>query len=408
MTKRILVIALLAVAVALVVPTAAMANFAIHGNYLNDTDACAGCHRAHSSVSSLEWQNAEVPGAGGSALLVGSATRMIDFCYACHDGTSQGADTNVQEGIYEGDLYGSQDSTLNGGGFETMGITGAVVTSTHVADGAPWGAYGGGYFGEGDGPGVGGRVADGQDPNANLGETAPITMDCTTCHDPHGSANYRILKAVVFGNNVGGYVDSGNPDDPTPDGFVASTEEGWPVGGFHLHQEYANYKPDYTTGRYAKGYDMAAGNVENKAKGMTGWCSGCHTTYNDKTSMYNAGDGFGLQTRHRHPVNSELSNYQGPDADNMIIDSGLPLAHDLAEGLDTPTTPPASHPSDWVECLTCHRAHGTSAVMTGWADEYADLPDDEIPSFISKSGTGEPSALLRRDNRGVCEACHNK
>ena len=40
---------------ALALPTAAFANFAIHGNYVTDTDACAGCHRAHTSVSTIGW-----------------------------------------------------------------------------------------------------------------------------------------------------------------------------------------------------------------------------------------------------------------------------------------------------------------------------------------------------------------
>jgi hypothetical protein len=280
-----------------------------------------------------------------------------------------------------------------------VGTSGAVVTSTHIADGALWGAYGGGYWGLGD------AGADGQDPNANLGETIPIVMDCATCHDPHGSANYRILKASVFGNPVGGYIPSGDPMDPDPDGWVASTEEGWPVGGFRLHTSYPNYKPNYTEARYAKGYNMLAGNTVNDQKGMTGWCSGCHTTYNEQETLYNAGDGFGLAVRHKHPVNVPLSNYAGPDANLMVVDSGLPLAHDLAEG---GAASPANTDSDWIECLTCHRAHGTSAVMTGWADELADLPNDEIPSFISKTGTSDPSALLRLDNRGTCEVCHNK
>jgi hypothetical protein len=30
--------------------------------------------------------------------------------------------------------------------------------------------------------------------------------------------------------------------------------------------------------------------------------------------------------------------------------------------------------------------------------------DDPLPTFVSNT----PSALLRLDNRGVCEACHNK
>ena len=41
-------------------------------------------------------------------------------------------------------------------------------------------------------------------------------------------------------------------------GWVQSTEEGWPVDGFQLHQAYPAYKPNYIEARYAKGYDMAA------------------------------------------------------------------------------------------------------------------------------------------------------
>ena len=72
---------------------------------------------------------------------------------------------------------------------------------------------------------------------------------------------------------------------------------------------------------------------------------------------------------------------------------------------------PANAKSDWVECLTCHRAHGTSAIMEGYADEKTKAAHDngdDIADFVSRSGTDDPSALLRSNNRGVCEACHNK
>lgn len=415
MTKRILAIAIVAAALALALPSVAMANFAVHGNYLTNTDACAGCHRAHTSVSTLTWTDSGAQ--TQSALLIGTATSMDEFCYACHDATNQGADTNVQQGIYEGTLYGSQDATLNGGGFETLGASGAPVTSTHIADGGSWGAYGGGYWGQGDvgATGVSG-VNDPAFPGVpnNAGETVPIVMDCATCHDPHGSANYRILKASVFGNSVGGYVPTGNPTDPDPNGWVASTEDGWPVGGFRLHTAYPNYVPNYTTAKYAKGYDMtrtADGTLdvgdENVAKGMTGWCSGCHTTYNEETTLYDSGDGFGLAARNKHPVNTALSNYAGPDANLMVADSGLPLAHDL--DVTEAGVTGGNTPDDWIDCLTCHRAHGTSAVMTGWADQTTANDDStQTADFISRSGTNEPSALLRLDNRGVCESCHNK
>jgi Doubled CXXCH motif (Paired_CXXCH_1) len=412
MLKRIAFVMVLAAAVALLVPSVALANFAIHGNYVQDTDACAGCHRAHTSISTITWTDNFDPNIQHDALLTTSATAMYEFCYACHGDGTQGADTNVQSGIYEGTLYGVQGGILNGGGFDTVDTT--VTSSTHMYKGSSWGAYGGGYFG------MGAVGADGQDPNANVGETVAIKMDCATCHDPHGSANYRILKSVVFGNKVGGYEQTGattgpgSPLDPNPNGWVSSNETGWPTGGFRLHIGYPGYEPNYTTALYAKGYDVLDGSnqpiapVVNANKGMSGWCAGCHATYNGRggseDSTYNAGDGGGLIKRHRHPMNVPLSNYAGPDWESMIVTTNpLPLDHDLGEG---PTA--ANTASDWLECLTCHRAHGTAATMVGWADEYAADPSDDIADFVSRSGSGDPSALLRLDNRGVCEVCHNK
>jgi len=424
-TKRLFFTLVLVALALLAVPTAANANFAIHGNYVTDTDACAGCHRAHTSVSSIGWTDT-LGNEHSSALLVTSATEMWQFCYACHDATSQGADTNVQQGIYEGSLYGTNGAILNGGGFDSLDET--ATTSTHMYKGNGWGAYGGGYFGTGStfaadysnagqGP---------QPPNFMVGTGNEIKMDCATCHDPHGSANYRILKAVVNGNNVGGYVPTLDPTDPDPDGFVSSVEPGWPVNGFRLHTQYPAYVPNYTTPMYAKGYDMTTASMgtpgaTNENKGMSGWCAGCHNTYLGQlatetiggtdyqsfASTYNAGDGMGLAVRHRHPINVPLDNYNGPDKSSMIVtDTTLPLAHAIDEQGST-----ANEKEDWIECLTCHRAHGTAAAMTGWASNAgaASLVDSSgAPINQFPAANPVPSALLRYDNRGVCERCHNK
>jgi hypothetical protein len=415
MKKRILLALALSALVALALPTVATANFAIHGNYVADTDACAGCHRAHTSVSTITWQDINTN--SHSALLVSTATEMWQFCYACHDATSQGADTNVQQGLYEGTLYGTQGAVLNGGGFESVGVS--QTTSTHVMNGASWGAYGGGY----PGARVAGwdPTANGQSVGADIGESVPIKMDCATCHDPHGSSNYRILKAYVNGNYVGGYTPSADPTNPNPDGFVSSVETGWPDGGFRLHTAYPNYQPNYTTAMYAKGYNQPdtlnpspAANVD---KGMSGWCSGCHSTYlgavatqtvgtkqyRSFASTYNAGDGFGLRLRHKHPMNVALDTYQAGDKASMVVTSTLPLAHDYGE-----KGQPWASTGDWIECLTCHRAHGTQATMVGWANQLSAVPGDQVPDFVSRTGTQDPSALLRLNNRGVCETCHNK
>jgi cytochrome c553 len=425
MRTRRLALALLTVVALFALPSAALANFAIHGNYVSDTDACAGCHRAHTSVSSITWQDTAA-GDNHSALLVTSATEMWQFCYACHDAASQGADTNVQQGIYEGTLYGQQNAVLNGGGFDSLDQT--ATTSTHMYKGSSWGAYGGGYFGTGATFASDSSNA-GQGVNAFMTGTGnSIKMDCATCHDPHGSPNYRILKTVVNGNPVGEYTPTADPTNPDPNGFVSSVETGWPTNGFRLHTAYPAYQPNYTTPMYAKGYDQPNATLAdgatgvNATKGMSGWCAGCHntylgevqtftkadgSTYQSVATTYNAGDGQGLGLRHKHPVNVGLNTYNGPDKTSMIVTSSvLPLDHAIDERGN-----PANRASDWIECLTCHRAHGTAAAMTGYASNAgADtvLSSDGVARNQFPAQNPVPSALLRLDNRGVCESCHNK
>jgi len=135
---------------------------------------------------------------------------------------------------------------------------------------------------------------------------------------------------------------------------------------------------------------------------MTGWCIGCHTTYATKTSQYNSGDGFGFVDRHRHPMNVPLSNFKGPRS-LVVTDSVLPLDHDVSEAGNL-----GNDPSDWIECLTCHNSHGASTIMTGFAN-VADPANDLRPNTgIGGTMPANDSALLKLNNRGVCEACHNK
>lgn len=406
-TKKLAFAIVVAALLAIAVPSVAMANFSIHGNYTSDTDACAGCHRAHTSYSSVTWQDNNL--VSQSALLVGNTSQVWEFCYVCHGADAPGADTNVEDGVYEGALYGDNGEMLNGGGFGRPGYEDGTWTSTHMTTGS-WGAFGG--------------ATTGMEPTRyDLGTGPPIAMDCGACHDPHGSANYRILKATVAdGVAVGGYGPGFGPGgvaDPDPNGFVSSVETGFPAGGFRLHTAYPAYTPNYTKAMYAKGYDqpsMVVGDSAaglNVAKGMSGWCAGCHTQYTDDSSPYAAGEWFGapsnFMVRHRHPMNVELNNYQGPDRVNLLavvpsLEPTLPVAHGFAErGNPTPGI------TDWIECLTCHRAHGTKATMSGFASEAGMESVLGVNGLPSNPYVGnEVSALLRVDDRGVCQGCHNK
>jgi hypothetical protein len=87
----------------------------------------------------------------------------------------------------------------------------------------------------------------------------------------------------------------------------------------------------------------------------------------------------------------------------------IPIEHDAqnhADG-DGEGSAQVNNIQDWLGCLTCHRAHGTTATMQG----YANVWDSRNPLPDSGIGGVDPtndSALLRANNRGVCERCHNK
>lgn len=430
--KRILIVGILALALVMAMGGVAYANFGTHGGYAADTDACAGCHRAHTAFSTIPRTNYLTGDAAGegSALLVSSATNMTDFCYACHGEGAPGASTNVEYGIFDSgpsagydtdgvtlitggvtQLYSTESSfgaTLNGGGFERIGAV-TNVTSTHtmsLTNNVPiWGA--------------GSAASD---------EIAVLSdFNCGSCHDPHGSSNYRLLKDKLLGTNVvGGYVS-----DLVPEPFVISAEVGYPAGGFAKHTAYPNYKPDYTTPQYRFSGDSL--------ESMSGWCAGCHEDYNQASSAYDY-EGYeealtgttllGSRTRHRHPVNMNLltgreSSGNMSLATEVALDDALPL--ELAYSKNPNVYRDTKDFDDVLGCLTCHFAHGSSVTETGWADSSLETSSGLIGSTTATwypvlddgmSGGSDPasdgvnpnfsSALLRTPNRGVCERCHNK
>jgi len=380
MRKFPLVLAVAVVAsVLLIAPGIALANFGPHGGYSMDTDSCAGCHRAHTAASGITWTNTD--GERRSALLLSTATELYEFCFTCHGQAAAGADTNVVDGVYEGTDHGSTGMMLNSGAFGDH----VVGRNKHTYAGGSWGAWGGGDTGR---EGV-----------ISTGYGNQIVMTCGSCHDVHGSSNYRLLKDVVNGVPVGGYTEP-TPGTFVPNPYVISNEPGYPAGGWLLHEpgaaQIAGYTPNYTMPMYAK----APG--ADPTRGISAWCAACHTQYHRDdlatSSVYDANDGFGYTMRYRHPVNVELGNYKGPRS-LIITDQVLPLAQDSFS--------PTGSDTDWIDCLTCHRAHGSDAVMEGYANVF-DSTDPEPDSGVGAVDPGTKNGLLRLDNRGVCQQCHNK
>jgi hypothetical protein len=103
---------------------------------------------------------------------------------------------------------------------------------------------------------------------------------------------------------------------------------------------------------------------------ITQWCASCHTRYfaNDNPQNAAAPDGAtGAAWQYPRPGDS-LFNHQ----------------HRTVAGRD---------------CLTCHVSHGSNAAMTGTFSASFPYPGGTINSPSSR--------LLKVDNRGTCQACHD-
>lgn len=291
-----LVIALMVVFFAVSV---ASANGGPHNGVGVGTPDCVSCHRIN-SVS------------GTQSLLVQDTTTL---CMSCH-GTGLGANTNVADGIYMagGDDYRYNEGLANtpdgapllGGGF--VSYKGKPVTSAHDV-------VNGGSLAWGNG------VARGA--SASLAKS----MDCASCHDPHGSSNYRMLRETINGKPVS----------------VEQVDEG-----------------------AAKDYD-----TENWGAGVDSLCAACHGSYN----VTSAGSGSDIAMvssgGYTHRVGMSFSDGNNVNPETIGFEGyTLPLAQ--------------SGNGDLVACMTCHLPHGTSATTSD----------------------GRDTNLIRMDNSGVCQVCH--
>jgi len=292
--------------------------------------------------------------AAAAGLLVDSVPNL---CFTCHGSAATGADTNVTDGLYEGTGGGN----LLAGGFTNY--QGAPVSSTHSVNGTWQNAWGSGTTWSSTYDCAGCHTAEGiglWGPEFQIsptgwptypgrGQNIMMDLTCTSCHDPHGGRNYRALQQRLHPPTL---------QQQDPPGYVLVTSN--EVGGQNPNQP--GYVPNYVDPKYKLG--------------LGDWCTGCHFTYHQTVSVnpFNAEDGQGLVIRYRHAMNATLGT----------LTTALPLEDLSGNG---------SSADDQLFCLSCHFAHGSNVSATGLAANVAPTND---------------SALLRLDNRGVCEECHKK
>ena len=328
---------------------------------------CASCHRAHTAKAEFLLKDSQPA-----------------LCYTCHGGSASSID--VVDGINN-----DNGGALRGGGFEyalingatatktigpvpvpdpvtgitprqshsataPVGTTEAVVTSRHQIDGTTTGTMWGN-----------GAVS----ATVNPGK-AGVTLECGSCHDPHGNGNYRILKPIP--NDSGAAVAVNIPDAVTK---VYTTADYWLVGDANV--------PLVTGGPLT-----AAAGADGYIANIAAWCTTCHTRYLAPSGSYK----------------TPLTDAAG------VVDATFTYRHRSdSVGANKPN------------CIQCHVSHGTSANMTSRAASFT-APDGLVPTakggvatpYTDHAGVAQPgtsgtpvgtSRLLRVDNRGTCVMCHN-
>jgi predicted CXXCH cytochrome family protein len=302
---------------------------------------CAGCHRAHTAKAVNLLKEAQP-----------------DLCFSCHKAGAMGSSTDVANGK-DADTGGALrgggfDFALIGSGAATKTLTvpdpvtgrvghsatipvlsaGSATTSKHQIDGVTTGTmWGNGAI------------------SADIAATgkAGVTLECGSCHDPHGNGNYRILKPVP--NDSDAAVEVNIPDAQTK---KYTTSDYWKVTD-----------PNVPLQAVAGGGTVLTdGYIANASQ----WCSTCHT-------RYLAGSG----------------SSGTPNADAAgVVDANFTYRHRS----DATTKGGVERPN----CIQCHVSHGSNASMVGYAADVT-----------TPAGTpaGADSRLLRVDNRGTCVMCHN-
>lgn len=430
--KKMLFALLLGSLLVLAVFAVVSADNGPHGSFTATTDACAGCHRVHSASY------------GSNALLI---TDPEALCESCHDGS--GAATNVVDGVYvlAGSPYTSTEGT-NGASLFAGGFTNALMATAWsgavTADPA---------FNAVSRPttsahsvGVSGTIWG---SGANNTANGALVLECTSCHDPHGTAgwntattpdtkvaSYRLLRWQPAGSSgftapatsvnwSGGAFPANDATTPVtgwlvPDNFAANGSEWYTLGTTN-----AFAVGDYNAGNANDAYNPTGHNYRPAAIATAFFCAQCHDRYFNNSRMRNATDSSAYCG---HPLNGTTvvgtaTLTHQPDADSAapwihpvdpvrcqpVVDGTNAITGWGDNGNSGDTTYMYRHSSGDVRasmdlttnagagtsvsrsCVACHVSHGTAAAMTAMAD-------------TATLATG--SVLLRMDNRSVCLRCH--
>lgn len=331
---------------------------------------CAGCHTMHNSQDGALVDAAHPQ---GNAYLL-NAGNSSDTCLQCHAGYGQ----------FKGGLgYGA------GGDFYWL-------TKTYS-----WSAHGRAYSSEGDSHGHNiiapayGLTADGTLTMAPGGTFLSQYLTCTSCHDPHGNQNFRLLYGSAGdGPKYDGTRWNFTADAPLAVGKSRNTTAGG--SGEETNLSHTVYKT-----------------------GFSDWCANCHPNMHSGTT-----------TNYVHPTGVALGDvaatydaYVSSDdltgGNHMTSYMGLVPFEDVDAdfaALDSTNYEYGPEANDRVMCATCHRAHASAFPDAGRWDFTETFLADSHPVLTDGNATADDvankyynyDASFVQNQRSLCNKCHIK
>jgi predicted CXXCH cytochrome family protein len=335
---------------------------------------CSGCHTMHNS-SNGKPMNFNAAGTGPGLPIGQGYTDLLlfenksDVCLRCH------GNNTASYGVWSTDPAAPNVARANRGGGDYV-----FLQEDNINDGR------GGATNPILGHAAGHSIISGikntaADPvlTTSPGGTFPANgLACTSCHDPHGTGSYRLL-----------YQDGQRVDTALftatikAEGISLSTTKGEEIGNHNAYQE-----------------------------GFSAWCGTCHGDFHQKSSnlIHPSGEPLGSD------IATAYNMYKGttdcianPPASGLPCGSGVAATAYLPQvpfedpsNTITSTAGPTSNSR--VACVSCHRAHATSAPNSGrWDFNILGMAADGVNSKSYKIPNPYDGG-----QRSLCNKCHSK
>jgi hypothetical protein len=196
-------------------------------------------------------------------------------------------------------------------------------------------------------------------------------MSCTSCHNPHGNTNFHLLYGV-------GHVEAGDATftNPAPD-----------ATGITLSSSAVESNTNHTAYR----------------GGMSAWCANCHGDYHNNGAqlVHRSGVAMGASIANTYSLYNGTADPTGGNPATAYIPA---VAFEDAAMTVSSTAGPTA--TSQVSCISCHRAHASSAPNIGrWDFNWTEYSEEGV-----ESGSYAIPNPYAPDNaqRSLCNKCHHQ